>query len=376
MRKNAPVWTRKIIHMDMDAFFAAVEQLDHPEWRGKPVIVGGNPKSRGVVSTCSYEARPFGVRSAMPAAQAFRLCPQAIFVRPRMDRYAEISEQVMAVFRRHTPLVEQVSLDEAYLDVTQYRFGMDDPVLIAKVIKQNVHAVTHLTVSAGVAPNMFLAKIASDLKKPDGLSVIVPQDVELFLKDLAVRKIPGVGPVTEARLAKLGILTCDDLLRVGEPFLHSHFGKTGIFLYRRALGQDERDVEPFGEAKQTSTEETFEKDVLDRRVLVGKLRAYASEVFEILRERGQNGKTVVLKVKYFDFEQITRSHTLAAYPERAEEIYAPAAEMLKNKTQAGKKPVRLLGLGISGLKPLHEIPKPARQGELFHFLTPTLVDAL
>lgn len=360
-----PEWPRKIIHMDMDAFFASVELLDHPEWRGKPVIVGGDPASRGVVSTCSYEARKFGVHSAMASAQAHKLCPHAIFVRPRMSRYAEISDQVMGIFRHHTPLVEQVSLDEAYLDVTSYRFGMDDPAMIARMIKQNVTAVTRLTVSAGVAPNMFLAKIASDMEKPDGLTVVVPERVEAFLAELPVRKIPGVGPVTEARLHKLGLTRCDDLLQAGESFLHQHFGKLGIFLYRRALGQDDRQVEPAGESRQLSTEETFERDVLDLRFLTGRLSEYAAEVYEALRERGRQGKTVVLKVKYFDFEQITRSLTLSRFPDSAEEIAKIAAELLRKKTRAGKKPVRLLGLGISGLRPAADAPVLWQQGELF-----------
>ncbi len=356
---------KKIIHMDMDAFFASVEQLDHPQWRGRPVIVGGDPKSRGVVSTCSYEARPFGVRSAMPAAQAMKLCPQAIFVRPRIGRYTEISEQVMGIFRHHAPRLEQVSLDEAYLDVTHYRFGIEDPVMIARVIKQNVYAVTHLTVSAGVAPNMFLAKIASDFKKPDGLTVVQPDEIELFLKDLPVRKIPGVGPVTEARLSRLGLMTCDDLLRAGEAFLYDKFSRLGIFLFHRALGQDDREVDPFTEAKQLSCEETFAKDILDVRQLAEKLRGFSEEVFEALRDRDRTGKTVMLKVKYFDFELITRSRTLAQVPESPEVIFATALELLTQKTEAGKKPIRLLGLGISGLMPLQDEPVKSQQGELF-----------
>ncbi len=351
--------------MDMDAFFAAVELRDHPEWRGQPLIVGGDPSGRGVVSTCSYEARKFGVHSAMPAAQAVKLCPQALFVRPRMARYAEISEQVMAIFRRHTPRVEQVSLDEAYLDVTAYRFGTQDPAMIASLIKQNVQAVTHLSASAGVAPNMFLAKVASDMQKPDGLTVVRPDKVDEFLRDLPIRKIPGVGPVTEARLARMGLLKIDDLLQAGELFLHERFGKLGIFLFHRALGQDDRQVEPVSEARQVSTEETFERDVLDVRFLSGKLQAYAAEVFEVLHERGREGRTLVLKVKYFDFEQITRSQTLERFPVSAEEVAAVAIELLKRKTKAGKKPIRLIGLGISGLRPLSTEPVVWQQGELF-----------
>jgi len=349
----------------MDAFYASVEQLDHPEWRGLPVIVGGDPKRRGVVSTCSYEARKYGVHSAMASSQAAKLCPEGIFVRPRMARYAEISDQVMAIFRSHTSRVEQVSLDEAYLDVSTYRFGIEDPVMIARLIKQSIHAVTQLTASAGVAPNMFLAKIASAMQKPDGLTVIPPDQVENFLKTLAVRKIPGVGPVTEARLLKLGINTCDDLLRMGERFLYNHLGKLGNFLYHRALGQEDREVEPSGESQQVSTEETFERDVLDIRLLSEKIKIFSKEIYEILRERGRQGRTLVLKVKYYDFEQITRSVTLGNYPDSPETMAARVMDLLKTRTEAGKKPIRLIGLGVSGLRPINQQPVIWEQGELF-----------
>lgn len=364
-KKSKTPWVKKIIHIDMDAFYASVEQLDHPEWKGKPIIVGGDPKRRGVVSTCSYEARKFGVHSAMASARAAKLCPDGIFVRPRMDRYAEISDQVMAVFRRHTPRVEQVSLDEAYLDVTSYRFGIEDPVMIARLIKQNIYALTHLTASAGVASNMFLAKIASAMNKPDGLTVIEPAKADDFLKSLAVRKLPGVGPVTEAKLVKMGLLTCDDLLKMGERTLYHELGKQGGFLFQRALGHDDREVEPHGESLQVSTEETFEKDVLDVNLLTAKLAEFSREIFEILRERGRRGRTLVLKVKYFDFEQITRSVTLGQYPETAEAMLSHGLELLKNKTLAGKKPIRLIGLGISGLRSVHDEPVVWQQGELF-----------
>jgi len=366
MRKNKkPHWTRKIIHIDMDAFYAAVEQRDHPEWKGKPLIVGGSPSSRGVVSTCSYEARPYGVHSAMASAKAAKLCPEAIFVRPRMSRYAEVSEQVMAILRTHTPHVQQVSLDEAYMDVSENRFSIEDPVNIAELIKQNIRAVTKLTASAGVAPNMFLAKIASDMNKPDGLTVIAPEDVIAFLSELPVRKIPGVGPVTEARLTKLGILKCDDLLRMGERQLTHELGKLGSFLYYRALGYDDREVESDGESTQLSTEETFERDILDIRVLENKLKEYAQEVFSELKERGREGRTLVIKVKYYDFEQVTRSLTFGHYPDSPRLLASLGIELLRTKTKAGKKPIRLLGLGISGLRPLYPEPLVWKPGELF-----------
>lgn len=356
-------WNRKIIHIDMDAFFAAVEQRDNPEYRGKPLIVGGDPFGRGVVSTASYEARKFGVRSAMPAAQARKLCPQGIFVRPNFEKYSMASRTIMAIFRQHTDLVEPVSIDEAYLDVTRHRFGVDDPAMIASLIKQNITAVTHLTASAGVAPNFFLAKIASGFKKPDGLTVIQEHEVEKFLEKLPVREIPGVGPVSEKELHALKIKTCSDLAEKSKAYLIEKFGKWGATLFERAHGRDDREVEPNAPAKQSSCEETFPSDILDKKFLRMKLEEYARDIFESLKQQGQKGRTVVLKVKYHDFEQITRSKTLNIFP-GPEEIYRTAAELLETKTHVGKKAIRLLGLGVSGLVEETEF-SPSRQKDLF-----------
>lgn len=342
-------WTRKIIHIDMDAFFAAIEQRDHPELRGRPVVVGGDPCGRGVVSTASYEARAFGIHSAMPAAQARRLCPEAVFLRPDIEKYQRVSNIIMSILRQHTPLVEVVSLDEAYLDVTSHRFGIDDPVLVAKLIKQNVRAVTQLTASAGVAENLFLAKVASDFQKPDGLTVIAPGTARQFLQPLPVRKIPGVGPVTEKTLHRLKIFTCGDLAATPLPVLRHHFGRTGVFLHERACGRDDRGVEPETEPKQYSMEETFPQDTRNVEWLERKLKRYAKEIYEGLSTAGRMGRTVVLKVKYHDFELITRSRTLDHDPDDAEEVYRIAVQLLREKTEAGRKPIRLLGLGISGL---------------------------
>lgn len=348
MKRSFASWPRKIIHIDMDAFFAAVEQRDHPELRGKPVIVGGDPKSRGVVSTASYEARKFGVHSAMPSARAKKLCPQGIFVRPHFERYREASRAVMAILKQHTDLMEVVSIDESYLDVTHHKLGIQDPVMAASLIKQTIHAVTHLTASAGVAPNFFLAKIASDFKKPDGLTVVAPEEVENFLENLPVRKIPGVGPVTEKEIHALGFKTCGELALAKKSFLVSHFGKTGNFLYERAHGRDSREVEPDAPSKQYSSEETFAKDIKDKAVLKGKIKDIAGEIFWGLKQEGRMGKTIVLKVKYFDFELITRSKTLPAPPASVQEICEIAYALLDSKTQAGQKPIRLVGIGISG----------------------------
>lgn len=348
-------WNRKIIHVDMDAFFAAIEQRDNPKWRGKPVIVGGTPEGRGVVSTCSYEAREYGIHSAMPAATARRLCPKGIFVRPDFQKYKTVSRIVKGILRQHAELMESVSVDEAYLDVSSHRLGIEDPITIAELIKQNIHAVTKLTASAGVAPNMFLAKVASDFNKPDGLTVVYPDKVEGFLEDLPIRKIPGVGPVTETKLKKMGLHTCGELARLKKSFLVQKFGKTGAFLYERSQGRDRREVEPYTLSKQYSTERTFAKDIRDLKTLKAKLREFSEEVFEVLKRDGRMGRTVTLKVKYHDFKQITRSQTVEKIPKNWDQIYEVATYLLEKKTKAGQKPVRLVGLGISGLEPWQKV---------------------
>jgi DNA polymerase IV len=362
MKIQPAAWPKKIIHIDMDAYYAAIEIRDRPHLKGQPVVIG-NPNSRSVVSTASYEARKYGIHSAMSAAQAKKLCPHAVFLKPNFEKYTAASRVIMGILRQHTELMEPVSLDEAYLDVTKHRLGIEDPVMIAKLIKQNILAVTKLTASAGVAPNLFLAKIASDFKKPDGLTVIKPAEVGTFLENLPVRKIPGVGPVTEKELVKLGIKTCGDLALKDLSYLMKHFGKTGVFLHARAHGRDEREVEPNVLSKQSSCEETFERDMKDKNFLKSKLRDYAREVFTSLKKEGRMGKTVTLKVKYFDFELITRSKTLARAPEEWTEIYEVGASLLDTKTKAGSKAVRLLGLGVSGLEDISETP--FRQMELF-----------
>jgi len=349
-------WPARIIHVDMDAFFAAVEQRDRPELKGHPVVVGGNPSGRGVVSAASYEARRFGIRSAMPAYRAKNLCPEAVFLRPDFEKYRNVSNRIMSILRQHTDLVESVSLDEAYLDVTHHRFGITDPALVASIIKQNIRAVTSLTASAGVAPNLFLSKIASDFQKPDGLTVIGPGRVRAFLEDLPVRKIPGCGPVTEKGLQEMGIRTCGELAGAKVSLLIREFGKWGRELYRRAQGFDDRQVEPGGMPKQMSSEETYPRDVTDIDWMKERLRAYAREVCESLREDGLVGRTVTLKVKYHDFEQITRSLTPPKAPAGVEELHRIGCELLAEKTLAGRKPVRLLGLGLSGLEESSGVP--------------------
>ena len=250
------------------------------------------------------------------------------------------------------------------MDVTHHRFGIGDSVLVASFVKQNIHALTRLTASAGVAPNLFLSKIASDFKKPDGLTVVAPDRILDFLKNLPARKIPGVGPVTEEKLARLGVRTCGELARCGADILIKHFGKMGLVLHERANGRDEREVEPDVPAKQYSTEETFPADIRDMNFLRLKLREYAEDIFSSLKKRGQGGRTVVLKIKYHDFELITRSRTLDRFPSDSNAVYQIACELLENKTEAGKRPVRLLGLGISGLTEETEF-SAINQKELF-----------
>ncbi|HQB94555.1 MAG TPA: DNA polymerase IV [Candidatus Omnitrophota bacterium] len=360
------IWPRKFIHLDMDAFFAAVEQRDNPALRGKPVIVGGDPGSRSVVSTCSYEARKFGVHSAMPAAQAKRLCPEGIFIHPHFEKYSAVSRTVMSILRTYTPLVEQVSFDEAYLDVTENLLRVEDPAKLASLIKQHVRAVTKLTASAGVATAMFLAKIASDFRKPDGLTVVLPGQETAFLKDLPVRKLPGVGPKTEEALLRRGIRLCGEIRNVPEGKLTEWFGKWGAHLARMAEGKDDREVVPHWEPTQLSMEETFERDILKIEWLKDKLAELSMQVFSELSRKGKSGRTIVLKVKYHDFEQITRSRTLPEPPEDWQRIRATVEELLLAKTLAGKKAIRLLGVGVSGLNVHREAPpsKPV-QKELF-----------
>jgi DNA polymerase-4 len=345
---------RKIVHVDMDAFFAAIEQRDRPELRGRPVVVGGDPQGRGVVSTASYEARKFGIHSAMPAAQAKRLCPEAVFLRPDFEKYEAASHLIRGILRKYTDRIEPVSLDEAYLDVTVNTLRIEDPVELARLIKQNIKAATHLTASAGVAPNKFLAKIASDMKKPDGLFVVHPGEVEEFLAPLPVRKIPGVGPVTEAKLKGLGILTCGDLLGKSRGFLAEKFGKFGLDLYEMARGIDESPVVTGWRSKQVGCEETFERDLVDLAVMEREIERLADQAAERLRAEGFRGMTVTLKVKYADFTVITRAKTLQRPIEEAKAIAEEAITLLRNKTEAGKRKVRLLGVSVSHF----EEPRP------------------
>lgn len=338
---------KSIIHLDMDAFYPAVEVLDNPELRGKPVIVGGI-KGRGVVSSASYEARKFGVHSAQPMSTAVRLCPHGIFLQVRMPRYAEISDQIFKIFHRFTPLVEPLSIDEAFLDVTGSSRLFGSPVEIAIKIKQTVKKETGLTVSAGVAPSKFVAKIASDIDKPDGLTVVAPEKVRDFLDPLPIGKMWGVGKVSQEALARIGIRTFQDLSRLSVDFLEKKFGKYGPKMHELSMGIDDRDVITHQEVKSIGHEETFSEDILDIHLAQKELLTLARKVARRLRDEGVKGKTITLKTKYNDFVLITRSSTLHKTTDDGTILYKTACELLK-KTETGKRPVRLLGISVSQL---------------------------
>ncbi|MGB6930872.1 MAG: DNA polymerase IV, partial [Syntrophobacteria bacterium] len=340
-------WAKAIIHLDMDAFYAAVEVLDNPDLQGKPVIVGGS-KERGVVSSASYEARTFGVHSAQPIATAMRLCPQGIFRPVRMWRYKEISRQIFEIFKRFSPLVEPLSLDEAFVDVTGSTRLFGPPEEIAKKIKQQVVAETGLTASAGVAPTKFIAKIASDIQKPDGLTIVPEGKVKEFLGPLPIEKLWGVGERTRKTLAHLGVETIGDLGRVPLELLDRKMGKHGLHLSLLAQGVDEREVETERQVKSIGHEETYREDILDMTMARRVLLSLATKVAKRLRGHGFVGKTVTLKVKYHDFVQITRSVTLQEPTDDGREIFQSCCDLL-SKTEASKRPVRLFGISLSQL---------------------------
>ena len=341
-RKEKP---RAIIHLDMDAFYPAVEVLDHPELKGKPVIVGGS-RQRGVVSSASYEARKYGVHSAQPMAKAMRLCPHGIVLPVRMWRYQEVSAQVFEIFRRFTPLVEPLSIDEAFLDVAGSARLFGRPEEIARKLKESVLLETGLTVSAGVAPSKFVAKIASDMEKPDGLTIVPEEGVRQFLDPLAVGKMWGVGKVTQEALGELNIRTFRDLSRTPVEVLEKRFGKYGAKMHRLSMGMDEREVEPEHDAKSIGHEETFSADITEADSARKELLALAGRVARRMRQEWLRGRTITLKVKYSDFVLITRSATLPRPTDDASEIYYKVCSLLP-ETEVGKRPVRLLGISMS-----------------------------
>ena len=347
---------RKIVHVDMDAFYASVEQRDDPQLRGKPVVVAwrGN---RSVVCAASYEARRFGVRSAMPAVRAERLCPDAVFVPPDFVRYRAVSRLVREIFKRHTDLIEPLSLDEAYLDVTENKTGLATATRVARAIRAQIREELNLTASAGVAPNKFLAKIASDWRKPDGLFVIQPDDVDAFLPPLPVGRLPGVGKVTEARLEKLFIKRVGDLRAFELVELERLFGRNGFRLYELARGIDNSPVIPDRPTQSISAEDTFERDVpLSETELL--IRRLAEKVWLASRKETRVARTVVLKLKTSDFRILTRSHTPAAPPFTCDDLTQIVLSLRARVNLDRRQTFRLVGVGLSNFRNPHEQAQP------------------
>jgi DNA polymerase-4 len=344
---------RKIIHVDMDAFYASVEQRDRAELRGLPVAVGG-AGARGVVMAASYEARAFGVRSAMPGFQARRLCPELIFVPTRFDAYKAASRQIRTIFESYTDLVEPLSLDEAYLDVSAPKRGGSVATEIARAIKQEIRAQTGLTASAGVSFNKFLAKIASDLNKPDGLTVIRPEQAEAFIGGLPIERFFGVGPATARKMKGLGIHDGALLRARSEDELARHFGKVGRHYFRIARGQDEREVRPDRPLKSIGAERTFDHDLADPAVMLERLGPIAEQVAERMARSGHFGRTVTLKIKHHDFSLTTRQRTLPDQVDSAEELMSMARWLLQHP-EPPARPVRLLGLSVSSFGQAHQL---------------------
>jgi DNA polymerase-4 len=343
----APV--RRIVHIDMDAFYASVEQRDRPELRGLPVAVGGSPESRGVVAAASYEARRHGVRSAMPMSQAIRLCPDLKIVRPDFTKYRSVSQEVLVILRGVTSLVEPLSLDEAYLDVTENIWGEPLGVNVAKRLKTVIHETTGLTASAGVAPNKFLAKIASGWRKPDGLTVVAPERIESFLQQLPVDALWGVGPVTAKRLRARGIERLVDVRSADPEVLRATVGSMTEWLQRLARGEDDRPVDPDRPSKSSSSETTYPEDLLDLPRIRDEIARLARDNAAWLHRKGTVARTVTIKLRYDDFTTITRSHTETATSDP--DVIARRAVGLLEKTEAGRRPVRLLGAGVHNLEP-------------------------
>jgi len=337
---------RKIIHFDMDAFYAAVEIRDNPSLQDKPLVIGGPPQSRSVVCTASYLARRYGIRSAMACSQAARLCSHAVFLPPDFQKYKAISNQIRSIFSRYTDLIEPLSLDEAYLDVTKNKMQLY-AVQIAKRIKNEIKQELQLTGSAGVAPNKLVAKIASDINKPDGLTIVLPEQVTSFMAPLPLRKINGIGPATEKRLHQNNLYTCADVWQHSKENLIDLLGENfGEWLYDSSRGIDDSAVETHWVRKSLGQEETFSEDTTDMPWLLKKLEDLSQEVSLDLKRNAFQGKTITLKVKYADFKQITRSQTLAHHTDTTHEIF-DAVKILIEKTECGKKKVRLLGISVS-----------------------------
>ncbi|MCG3119526.1 MAG: DNA polymerase IV [bacterium] len=346
-----PLSPRIVLHLDMDAFYAAVEQLDHPAYRGKPVVVGADPKGgsgRGVVATCSYEARQFGIHSAMPISQAYRRCPQAVFVFPRFPRYTEISRQVMRLLQEYSPQLLQISIDEAFIDITQTANFHGGAKVLAEKIKARIKNEVGLTASVGVAPNMFIAKVASDLRKPDGLTICAAGQEKNFLAPLPVKKLWGVGPKTEAHLQKMGFSTIGQIAQCPQKLLAEKLGKWGAHLWELANGIDERPVEDWGPRKSISQEHTYDQDVADSKIVEQTIWKIADGLSADMRNADLKGQVLTLKIRLEGFETFTRQRKLPEFTNDAETMRQLALEIFRNFDRRGKK-VRLIGLGMSHL---------------------------
>ncbi len=352
---------RKIIHVDMDAFYASVEQFDNPELRGKPLAVGGGGK-RGVVSAASYEARVFGVRSAMPGFKARKLCPDLIFVRPRFDRYQEISSRIRKIFFEYTDLVEPLSLDEAYLDVTENKKGNPSATLIAQEIRKQIFDEVGLTASAGISINKFIAKVASDYNKPNGQKTVNPEEVIEFLEGLDVKKFYGVGKVTQAKMYQMGIYTGKDLKSKSEEFLTQHFGKSGGHYYRIVRGIHLSKVKPNRERKSLAAERTFSENIASEIYMLERLESIAEELQKRLKRSKVAGRTVTLKIRYSDFTLQTRSKTLPYFVSDTNILLETAKELLYQDEM--KDSVRLLGISLSNLNTGKEKKKEKEKEEV------------
>jgi DNA polymerase-4 len=338
---------RKIIHIDMDAYYASIEQRDHPEYRGKPIAVGGSPEGRGgVIATASYEARKYGVRSAMPSKRARELCPQLIFVRPRFEVYKDVSNKIREIFSRYTDLIEPLSLDEAYLDVTIDKQNIGSALDIAQMIKDAIHTELNLTASAGVSVSKFVAKIASDMQKPNGLTFIGPSKIVSFMESLPVEKFFGVGKVTADKMKRLGLHNGADLKKLSESDLVRHFGKSGRFFYKIVRGVDDRKVQPHREIKSVGAEDTFAYDLKDTDEMFEELGKIARIVYDRADRRELKGRTITLKIKYHDFTQVTRSQSFPSGVDSFETIIETAKQLLLS-TDTEEVRVRLLGISLS-----------------------------
>jgi DNA polymerase-4 len=339
---------RKIIHVDMDAFFASVEQRDNPDYVGKPIVVGGLPAQRGVVAAASYEARRFGIHSAMPSRTAAQRCPYVVFVRPRFDVYRQVSDVVRGVFHEYTDMVEPLSLDEAYLDVTVNKRGLPSATMIAREIKARILAETKLTASAGISINKFLAKTASAINKPDGLTLIPPEKAEEFVEQLPIENFYGIGKVTAEKMRNLGVYTGADLKKWNEIDLLKNFGKVGSYYYQIARGQDDRPVVSNRIRKSIGAEESFAEDLVERPAILTALQEIAATVARRMESSQTSGRTLTLKVKYADYTQVTRSRTFVDSVVDVNEMMKTAIDLLAT-TEVEQRHARLLGLALSNL---------------------------